>query len=73
MTPIERIAQILAEAGHSQDDVDHYVERLQEIIALRTLPRLLGRKLTDRERQRAYVQLREGRSVGDVAEMLRQR
>lgn len=72
MTPLDRIAQILTEAGHSPADVEHYIERLQEIMALRSLPRLLGRKLTDRERQRAYVQLREGRSAEDVAEMLRQ-
>jgi hypothetical protein len=72
MTPLDRIAQILAEAGHSPADVKHYIERLQEIMALRTLPRLLGRKLTDRERQHAYLQLREGRTVGDILAELQQ-
>jgi hypothetical protein len=72
MTPLDRIAQILAEAGHSPSDVEHYIERLQEIMALRSLPRLLGRKLTDRERQHAYVQLREGRTVEEVLAKLQQ-
>ena len=72
MTPLEQIAKILAGAGHSPADVAHYVERLQEAMALRTLPRLLGRKLTDRERQHAYVQLREGRTVEEVLAKLQQ-
>jgi hypothetical protein len=72
VTPLDRIAQILTEAGHSPADVKHYVGRLQEIMALRTLPRLLGRKLTDHERQHAYVLLRDGRSVEEVLAKLQQ-
>jgi hypothetical protein len=66
MSPIERIAAILAEAGHSRTDVAHYIERLQQMIATRTLPRLLGHKLSIRERQRAYVELREGHTVDEI-------
>ena len=66
MSPIERIAQILAESGHPRADVTYYVERFQAIIASRTLPHLRDYKLTVAERQRAYSLLLEGRSVDEA-------
>jgi len=70
MSPIERIAQILAESGHLPVDVAHFCSELQGMIAVRTMPRLVGHRLTSCERQRAFLQFREGHSVEEVAAML---
>ncbi|HZY33199.1 MAG TPA: hypothetical protein VFE75_05505 [Rhodanobacter sp.] len=66
MSPLERIAGILAESGHSPTEVAFFVERLQQSIALRTLPDLLKHKLTDVERQRACGRVLEGRSAAEA-------
>ncbi|HZY33201.1 MAG TPA: hypothetical protein VFE75_05515 [Rhodanobacter sp.] len=72
MSPVERIARILADVGHAPADVAHYIERLQQSFALRTLPRLLGHKLSDRERHLAYQHLREGHTVEEILAKLQQ-
>ena len=71
MSPIEQVARVLAEAGHSPDEVARYVRDLQEILATRGFAKLSGRTLTTQERARAYLQLREGHPAEVVASTLK--
>jgi hypothetical protein len=71
MSPIERIAGILSDAGHGPVDVAYFCSQLQDMIAIRTMPRLVGHRLSSCERQRAFLQLREGHSAEDVAMTMR--
>ncbi|MCJ0824859.1 hypothetical protein MQC88_02615 [Luteimonas sp. 50] len=71
MSPIEQVALVLAEAGHSPADVAHCVRRLQEILAMRGFAQLPKMALTTQERARAYLQLREGYPAEVVAATLK--